>query len=930
MVDLNVNIRSSGQEPKFVDNISVSHKMGVHKHTATDNLEQSSSLYQEDRVPAADYPELSDVLTNLSTTIPKPSLVAQPKDKFAEHLKEGLLHLSDEQMSQIKQAVPSITHPTQALKLLLFAWSHPGVPLDPQVTKILKELVDQAKEETIKEYNLPDDWSPPTPDAQKSDEKIAKFYDDKFAEQANKLAKNPGDAKTLIAAHYQQGATLSPELKELFSQVETAATDETQNQLDLPKEFKLPSDKMGFNIKMSMGLAETFQELVAKEKGLTDEEKAELATLHSDPNADVKDKKKLLNLFNKLNAQAKAKMTQENNLPDNFKFLSNKEPHEMKASGQFLADFEEKVNNQTSPPLSRAQKELLLATRGVNSNNLPPELKALFDKLKGETLNDIMDRLGLPKDWQPKIKTDAQSKKIEGKEGAKESEGTEETEKEEGVQGFSMKGQREVRGASESISMDGFFEKPPPDIDLQKKVINHYVEYSTQMNAWVNKYLNMDETMQIGDALLVVHLALDKLRNGVYAIQTANSKMAVKYALMQKEVTQFKILKQKEQMAEMRKQQEEHPKECFLYKVLDIICPVPVVHDIIEGAVQIFFYALDMILLGGMLSTIFTAAGSEPPGKSPLVMMGVDPATSDIIDMVVGIVIAIILVVIEIVISCLLAQPELVALEIAQISAQIGAMSAKIAVQTAIRVAQAALTAAIKAGAKLTVKAVEKAVEDAVKQVLKEIAKRATKEATKKLLKETIPQFAKTVAKREAKKLMKKLTEKVEDVQDMGKAVSKFAQKGVKEIAEEGAELALKKGEAILEKMEKLLKMVKNEDEAAMKALAKAGRRIKKTTVGDVLGKYQVIMELQTVLQDACQAAQGFVNFAMQSKKADLHNKIAELQAEIELLDADLQVIKRSMKMVENAMVDAASWISDINKQESQFYQKMQVHFIAA
>jgi|694.fasta_scaffold00765_25 hypothetical protein len=937
---INVNVRSAN-EPEYSGNISISHQAGVrHKgHISSDDIQESSSNYQEDRVPAADYPELAETIENFSNA-PLPGKRTTPGGKFSNHLKNEVLKLTPEQFKQIQQGNPNIKTPEQAQKFLLFAWSHPGAVKDPQVNKMLEEMVNEAKQQTAKELKLPPNWTP-EPQPSESDSQMAETQDNKFLELANQMAETPAETNQLTAAYYhpELAQTLDPDLQALLAQCESAAASETSEEFGLPQGYSPPKDAEGFDLKMSANLSEIFSQIVEElpNSDLTENQKAQLKTLLADPKAKVPDRNKLLSTFKQLQNQAKQALFQKFNLPANYNVISNKQIHQAQSSAKFLAEFEEKVNSQTSPPLTSAQKQLLLATGGTNGENLPPELKAIFNQLKNETLNDILDNLGLPKDWQPKVKTgDLKIKKVEQKEGGSKTEETGEAEEgsaAEGVQGFSMGGMRKVNTSNDAVNLDTMFEPHAVDGDLQKKVINHYNEYLDNFTKFSNSYLNLNESMHMGDEILVVHLALDALRSSIYTIQSAESQLAVKNALMQKEVQELKILKQKEELADAQKQMDSHPKECFIFKIIDVICPVPVLHDIVEDITKIFFFAVDL-LLGGLLNTIFQAAGSEPPGEDPLEMMGaINAQQAAELDGALTIVVAVIMIVVEIVISALIMQPELIALETVQITAEVAADTAEMAVDIAMVAARTAVEEALEqTGEKVAEKMVQEVVQQAVEKAVNEAADQIGNQAVRQGMKDAAEDFAKDVAKTETKKLLQQMAKEQGKEYDELVDVGAESSEGIVSDVTDAAKTAIEQGQQILQKMKRLVRLAKEEDDEVNKAFIKAAKKgaARNTIQGKIVGKLDFMMEVQSVLQDVCQSAQGFIEYAMTSKQANLDLEIAELQSEIDNLDATLQVLQKAMTLLQNSLTDCASWIKDVNAQESQLYQQMQIHYIAA
>ncbi len=966
MVDLNVNARGAGNIYDANDGKdAVVKRKHTHSLTGADDVKQSDSVYQEDRVPPADNPELEGSNPDASNNARYPG-PSSPEEQFAENLLNNIKNLPDEELAQFTDNKGGTMSQGQVRNILVFAWNHPGVPVDPQVRDLLNKLADKSQKDTQNQLQLPSKWQPPSPNTKVANQQLADEYNDTFETIVRELATNDGDANALEFAHYfpEEQSNLSPELQGLLEAAETAAQQEVQQGNGFPENWEIPADSKAFNSKLSSLYDNSFGEKLADQQGLSKEEKAALKLLHHDPEAQVSNKENLLPTLKQLNNAAQQEVSNKYNLPGNFKM--NASPAHLKMINQeYQKLFENKVNNQT-PPLTPDQKAALLG--GTPPGNLPPDLKALFNKLKGETINEIADRFGLPREWKPKSQVNAPPKKdkssAESSSKTGSSEGTEEALEGLGLSNkpISRKG---LNTNKVNLELDGTQSR---DTGLTAQVFNHYTEYQKALTGWGNKYLFGVDQASMAQCMLIVSNALSTLREGLYNSQIADTNFMKKNAGMQQEVVEQQILEQKQLLAD---QQKSGPKECIIFKVIKVVVPVPFIADAITDRIKLQVWALD-IITGGAISTICQAANMQPIGENPLVMMGImKPNQAQWMDLALQVVVM----VAEIAISCLLAQPELVMGEVTMMTAVIAETTAQAAVRASVEAAaQAAEKVGVQAAKTATKEAVEEAVEQTTKQTAEETIQqgikitaqedtqvasdqitstmtqkalqnsieKAIKQAIEESLQESMPQgvqastrravdtgireatdkFAEQLAKKQAKEMCEQFPDNF---------IKDTSQAGLKETIQNVTDQVPQIVDKALDKLRDVMRLARKEEDKEIRAFVKAAKKAAaKKSMGNIFGHFEKIQLIQDLLTSAIQVTSQGIQAAMLMKQADLALEIARIEADLAELGADLQILKKSMSQMQESLKDAAAWVSDINKQQSQYWKKSQIHFVHA
>lgn len=967
MVEMNVGTSGAQRNWQDAGNISIKHHGGVRKGSGaeiTDKLIQSdSSSFREPEVPPVDYPQLSDYNPNAKNT-PNGSAKPSPASRFGSNLEHNIKNMSNAQLAQLKGAHPNLT-PAQARQMLIFAFNHPGSNVDPAVKQVLQQLVDQASSDTRQELGLSNDWKPPQPDSKAANQKTSQTYSNNFAQLANKK-ESPQNANALILAfnNPEYAKDLSPSLKNELSTLTQQAAAKTKDETGAPDGFKMQPDTEGFQAQVGKSYFSAFMAELSNQAsamGLTPKEAAEMETLHFAPEADVPDKEKLSAFLPKLNQKAMSTVKKQFQLPDKFPMKANTDSYKGMLLQNYQDQFAKGLDN-VNPPLSSSQKQALLQTKGMNGNGLPNDLKVIFNTLKDKTASDIQDMFGLPKDWDPKtnkLQENEESGSVSEEEGATESAGSTE-EAWNGVAGPAGGGPNKRVNSSrlkaQTVNI-GEVNLAPRDHQLANNVFNHFSEGVSHLNTFINTYLPGSDAMKLGDEMLIVSLALSHLRQQNYDTQANQAKASSVTADAQKDTQIGKIERQHKQFEDAHKPE----KECILYKILDCI---PGLGQLIEAYIKFQIWQLDLIT-GGAISMICKSCGMQSLAENPLEMMGmINKEQADKMDFA----LQIIGMVVEMALSILTANPALLMGEISMMTANI----AKTAVTTAVKaalpevvkaVAQGATKEAVKeiakdvlikeaskvfeealkAGAskaaveaaqesfnKILPKLVERVVQDAVKEVAKEATQEViqqqlsqdmkilVKEAAQEAAKEAVKAAAKEGGKEGAKETVKETAKDVTDASAKSASqLSKFA-KNVLEIAKDN-----------LDRLKSLVSAEKGTaNELAKEAARGARAALGKSMPG--LNDLANFMKVTSLVQGAVGVAKDFVDFANEKHQAELMLEQAMQQAQIEESDTDLKLLDRAMKCLLEGMTNSATHVSDINKQQSQYWQKMAIHYVAA
>lgn len=108
-------------------------------------------------------------------------------------------------------------------------------------------------------------------------------------------------------------------------------------------------------------------------------------------------------MLQKTKTYAQELFTKETGYPAKFTPPINGDFYNSVLLGRFEDAFEQKLANQ-SPPLTDEQKAMLRTALGQQTENIPKEIKALFEMIKGSALAEVIAAYDLPPSWNPKTR----------------------------------------------------------------------------------------------------------------------------------------------------------------------------------------------------------------------------------------------------------------------------------------------------------------------------------------------------------------------------------------------------------------------------------------------------------------------------------------------------------------------------------------------
>ncbi len=208
--------------------------------------------------------------------------------------------------------------------------------------------------------------------------------------------------------------SLSPKLQKLLEKYE-GASEKVFDKLGIaPKNFEVPKDSTGFDLKEGFAFADAFENsmesfMFTQTPPLNEHDANFLRFKLNNPNGpkppvpEGRTEEQMNILFKAVFSEAKTAYTKESGFPPEFTPEPPKEIFEAGLLGHFESNFEALLSKQ-SPPLTEAQKTALKAALGELPENIPKEIKALFEMLKGAAAAEVVKAFDLPPSWSPKTR----------------------------------------------------------------------------------------------------------------------------------------------------------------------------------------------------------------------------------------------------------------------------------------------------------------------------------------------------------------------------------------------------------------------------------------------------------------------------------------------------------------------------------------------
>jgi len=311
-----------------------------------------------------------------------------------------------------------------------FVLSHPNAQLEgadfKKAAGIAAKLQTQATE-YVKSSTGDLSFEPPAPDTVAADQDLAATKGNIFDKVVNdNKTLSDQDKATLMLAHYHPEAlpkeSLSPQLQKLLKKYE-AATEKMFDKLGVaPKNYEVTQQSSSFDIKQSIQFSNMFQQTIVLSPfalnppiGEDDINYLQFKLNNPDgpppPVPEGRTEAQMENLFTAILEQTQAAYTAQTGFPPNFAPAIQKEVFDSALLGNFEFAFDKQLESQ-SPPLTEAQKTLLKAALGTNPDNIPKEIQALFEMLKGAAIAEIIKAFDLPPSWTPQKTRDLTDPKV--------------------------------------------------------------------------------------------------------------------------------------------------------------------------------------------------------------------------------------------------------------------------------------------------------------------------------------------------------------------------------------------------------------------------------------------------------------------------------------------------------------------------------------
>jgi len=264
--------------------------------------------------------------------------------------------------------------------------------------------------------------------------------------------------------------------------------------------------------------------------------------------------------------------------------------------------------------------------------------------------------------------------------------------------------------------------------------------------------------------------------------------------------------------------------------------------------------------------------------------------------------------------------------------------------QQAVQAAEKAQTTT-QSAVRTTTQQTKQVITEAMRTQIKEQIKESMRQSMEKVLSQDFQQFAKPAEREAAKQAVRQAAEKfleeaaesamknVEEAESV--TVSRTAAETVKETLAQGMKAASRGADKIKniilrqgDDTDKIVAAFKKE------AMKEAANNALKTTIRVGSRSFTLDSSMIDLGKNALEGCvQGAGNLVMAFRNADNAKKALEmamLQAEYVQLGTSDKIMQQGTKTLLEGIEEIAKWIEQINRQESSYWQKSAIHFIAA
>lgn len=402
--NFNTNVQDAGKTAGSSPSSATYLSSGA-RSDSLNSADATQSYVPPDIDPISSLPKLP-LPTDAKAQTPQETLnetIATPDQVYSDKLRQILGQLAEKN--------------TKLSEQVYFVLTHPGATLPKEFKKALEfaEQFQQQATSYVKNTTGNNSFTAPKPDTARANEEFASQINAQFESLVSKnTILTPQEKANVLLAYYHPKLVDKGDLSKNELLTLDTATIKAQSLFDktgaVPKGFNIPKSSADFDMKNSYNFAQTFQEAAESTKPpLTQQEVNFLRFKLNHPNdpspplppgksdADMKA------LFNKTFQTAQQQFSKETGFPANYTPDVNSEVYDALLLGSFEEAFEAQLKNQ-SPPLTDAQKSLLRTALGQQASNIPKEIQALFEMIKGSALAEVIKAFDLPPAWNPKTR----------------------------------------------------------------------------------------------------------------------------------------------------------------------------------------------------------------------------------------------------------------------------------------------------------------------------------------------------------------------------------------------------------------------------------------------------------------------------------------------------------------------------------------------
>ncbi len=348
-----------------------------------------------------------------------PKLFPTTTDKAMANVSDFQVPLTAEQLYQEK--LNTLVNNGKMPEMVNFALTHPDAKLSGSFSNAAK--LAQSYQKQALEYartNSGDStYTPEQPDTAAADAELAAQRNQIFENLLNNDKKLTAQQKTdLLMAYYHPEqfpkSDLPAAMQKLLKSFEAKAEKQFDQLKLAPSNYQVAQNSSSFDAQasyeFSSAFAESFEAMIKNTTppmGTTEFNYVRFRLNNPDgpmpPVPAGRTAEEMESLFQKTKAYAQELFTKETGYPASFTPKMDTEFFNSMLLGRFEDAFEAKLASQ-SPPLTEEQKALLRTALGQQTENIPKEIKALFEMIKGSALAEVIKAYDLPASWNPKTR----------------------------------------------------------------------------------------------------------------------------------------------------------------------------------------------------------------------------------------------------------------------------------------------------------------------------------------------------------------------------------------------------------------------------------------------------------------------------------------------------------------------------------------------